>query len=140
MANKRDQKKNKGEEEGAKNLKGPDGNYVYYRLYSKSRGFMIETFGTDPSGCQLALDDYWFDWKRKRNQGRTKKTIFDYYIVHAWGNPQQSSVLPYKPGAISEQIKREKYGDSYREERDYDEEEYDEYSDYDYDYSDYAEY
>lgn len=123
--NKNTSKTNKVESEEIR-IKDKNGNYIYHRLMSRTMGFIIESLGEDPTRCMKALDDYYFDFRRKVAAGKVRKgTEFDFYIVRASGNPQMENVVQYIPGSSSKR-KFVSYDDY---EDDYDDYE-DEYADY----------
>ena len=109
----------------------PKKGYVFYSVYSRSRGWVTESLNPDKA-CE-ALDECYFDWLRKVNY-EEKKIIFDYYILKrdTTVNSAKSEHYTYYPGSYTERKREEalraKYGDRYRE---------DDGSDYD--YSQYAE-
>jgi hypothetical protein len=90
-------------------------------------GFIIESLGEDPTRCMKALDDYYFDFRRRMAAGKVRKgTEFDYYIVRASGKPQTQTLINYVPGSSSK-----------RKFKSYDDYDDDEYEDYEDEYSDY---
>jgi len=109
----------------------PKKGYVFYSVYSRSRGWLTESL--DPDKACEALDECYFDWLRKVNY-EEKRIVFDYYILKRDTSVNSASSEPYSyyPGSYTERKREEalraKYGDRYRE----DEGE-------DYDYSQYAE-
>src|SRR6056297_2401563 len=83
-------------------IKDKDGSYIFCRLFSRTRGFIIETLGDDATRCMKALDDYYFDFRRSVAAGKVRKgTEFDYYIARASGNPQIQTIVNYIPGSSS---------------------------------------
>lgn len=115
----------KKDKETSSSIKTKDGEYIMYRLMSKSKGFIIETFGDDPTKCQEALDQYWFEWRRQRENGE-RKGHFDYYITKAIG--MKCWEYPYVAGSLSNE-KRRKNRRNYDYDDDYDED----YGNYEYD-------
>lgn len=109
----------------------PKKGYVFYSVYSRSRGWVTESLNPDKA-CE-ALDECYFDWLRKVNY-EEKRIVFDYYILKrdTVANTAKSEHYNYYPGSYTERKREEalraKYGDRYRE---------DDGSDYD--YSQYAE-
>jgi hypothetical protein len=110
----------------------PKKGYVFYSVYSRSRGWLTESLNPD-TACE-ALDECYFDWLRKVNY-EGKRLVFDYYILKrdTAVNTAKSEPYTYFPGSYTERKREEalraKYGDRYREDSDGG----------DYDYSQYAE-
>lgn len=126
MAKSKNYSKAKNVESEETRIKDKNGNYIYHRLISRTMGFIIESLGDDPTRCMKALDDYYFDFRRKVAAGKVRKgTEFDFYIVRASGDPQMETLVQYLPGSSSK-----------RHYKSYDDED-DDYDDYEDEYSDY---
>lgn len=109
----------------------PKKGYVFYSVYSRSRGWLTESLNPD-TACE-SLDECYFDWLRKVNY-EGKKVVFDYYILKrdTVANSAKSEHYSYLPGSYTERKRedalRAKYGDRYREDSDGSDYDYSQYS------------
>jgi len=92
--------------------------YVFYSVWSRSRGWQTESLSLDRA-CET-LDSYYADHLRRVNY-EDRKEVFDYYILKrdTTVNTAASEWYQYEPGSFSanrrEEYLRAKYGDRYKE-------------------------
>ena len=102
-----------------------NGGHVFYSVHSRSRGgFLTEHMSVDKA-CET-VDAYWFEHCRNIATGKWSNRAFDMHIVKrdTGISDVHAEVYQYIPGSLSESKReaklRERYGDDYREEEDFD--------------------